>query len=35
MNGIGVACGAAEALICRQDKVLVAMLPYVITKSWG
>ena len=68
MNGIGVACGAAEALICRQETglaaaftrdmisgrgfigiaaqslgtgrpvlppQLAAMLPCVITKSWG
>lgn len=26
MNGIGVACGAAEALICRQEAVLAAII---------
>lgn len=26
MNGIGVACGAAEALICRQETGLAAII---------
>lgn len=26
MNGIGVACGAAEALICRQEAALAAII---------
>lgn len=26
MNGIGVACGSAEALICRQETVLAAII---------
>ena len=26
MNGIGVACGAPEALICRQEAALAAII---------